>query len=119
MDEIGQPSLHEIKLEDVLSALGDSCRLKIVRRLLAEGETACKCLCGDAPKSTISHHFRVLRESGITNTRQVGTQRLVSVREAELEWMFPGLLRIVREASDEAARARGLEHAGLTSGSST
>jgi DNA-binding transcriptional ArsR family regulator len=117
MDEMGQPGLHEIRLEEVLSALGDSTRLRIVRRLLSEGETSCKSLCGEAPKSTISHHFRVLRESGVTNTRIVGTQRLVSVREEELEWKFPGLLRIVQEDSEDLARSRGLEPPTLSSAS--
>lgn len=100
MEVLAQPRLEHIRLEDVLSALGDPTRLEIVQRLLSSGELSCKCLCGETPKSTLSHHFRVLRESGVTQTRMCGTQRWVSVREEELESRFPGLLQLVRRESD-------------------
>ena len=57
-------------------------------------------------KSTLSHHFKVLREAGVTRTRVNGTHRYVSLRGDELESRFPGLLRSVLDASRmEAARA--------------
>ncbi len=102
MEEINQPRLEDIKLEEVLSALGDKTRLEIVRKLMQAGESSCKCLCGETPKSTLSHHFRVLRESGVTHTRVCGTQRWVSVRQFDLELRFPGLLNIVKDGSEES-----------------
>ncbi|MBC8064400.1 MAG: helix-turn-helix transcriptional regulator [Chlorobia bacterium] len=116
MDEVAQPTLHEIRLEEVLSALGDSTRIQIVRRLLVEGEKSCKCMCGDSPKSTLSHHFSVLRKSGVIHTRIIGTQRIISVREEELEWKFPGLLDLIR-TEGEMARSIGLEPTTLSSAS--
>ena len=116
MEEIVQPRLEDIKLENVLSALGDPTRLQIARKLMSAGELSCKCLCGETPKSTLSHHFRVLRESGVTHTRVCGTQRWVSVRESDLELRFPGLLKIVREEG-EMARSIGLEPTTLSSAS--
>jgi DNA-binding transcriptional ArsR family regulator len=116
MDEVVQPSLHDIQLEDVFSALGDASRLKIVRRLLIEGEMSCKCICAVTPKSTMSHHLSVLRECGVTKTRNVGTQRLVSVREDELDLKFPGLLDLVRRG-ENLARSIGLEPTTLSSAS--
>jgi DNA-binding transcriptional ArsR family regulator len=115
MDDVAQPCLKDIQLEDVFSALGDATRIRIVRRLLIEGEMSCKCICADTPKSTMSHHLSVLRECGVTRTRNVGTQRLVSVREGELDLKFPGLLDLVREG--EMARSIGLEPTTLSSAS--
>jgi len=51
------------------------------------------------PKSTASHHFRVLRESGGIEVRTEGTQSLNSLRRADLESRFPGLLDAVLRAS--------------------
>jgi len=50
-------------------------------------------------KSTLSHHFKVLREAGVTHTRVNGTHRYVSLRREELEDRFPGVLDSVLEAS--------------------
>lgn len=95
MDEIDHPELSQIAIETVLAALGDPLRLDIVRKLLTEGEMPCGVICEQSPKSTASHHFRVLREAGITRTRTQGTQRLVSIRQDELEKRFPGLLKLL------------------------
>lgn len=115
MDEVAQPSLHDILLEDVFSALGDTSRLRIVRKLLVEGEMSCKCICAVTPKSTMSHHLSVLRTCGVIKTRCVGTQKMVSVREQDLDLKFPGLLDLVR--SEEMARSIGLEPTTLSSAS--
>ena len=52
-------------------------------------------------KSTASHHYRVLREAGITRGWDVGTQRLNELRRDDLEVRFPGLLEIVVRAGAE------------------
>lgn len=95
MRAVAQPELHGVELADVLHALSDPVRLEIVRRLAEGEETACGCLCQSVSKSTLSHHLKVLREAGLTQTRANGTARLVSLREAELESRFPGLLDAV------------------------
>ncbi|MEU9015174.1 helix-turn-helix domain-containing protein [Streptomyces sp. NPDC048479] len=47
------------------------------------------------PRSTLSNHWRILREADITSTRTSGKTRLVSLRRAELEARFPHLLSAV------------------------
>jgi len=47
------------------------------------------------PKSSLSHHFRVLRESGVIATRLEGTALLDSLRRQDLDSRFPGLLKAV------------------------
>ena len=100
------PRREDIRLEAVFHALSDPVRLQIVRVLATCDEgRACWTLGLSVSKSTASHHFRVLREAGITNTRAAGTHRFVSLRRDELDERFPGLLDAVLAAAErEAAR---------------
>ena len=83
----------------MLHALSDPARLQIVRKL-ADGD---ECTCGTfdlgLSKATLSHHFRVLRESGVVRTRPEGRRRLLSLREDDLNERFPGLLEAVLSAN--------------------
>ena len=83
----------------VLQALADPVRIAIVRRL---GETDGARACGsfDLPvaKSTLSHHFKVLRDAGIIQGRYEGTRKLISLRRDDLEAAYPGLIDSVLRA---------------------
>jgi len=46
-------------------------------------------------KATRSQHLKILRESGVTQTRVEGTRRIVALRRDDLEARFPGLLDAV------------------------
>ena len=100
MRTLHHPRAEELNLPEVLHALSDPVRLQIVRTLADRREQACSALEATVSKSTLSHHFKVLREAGITHTRANGTQRLVSLRQDDLEARFPGLLRSVIDAHD-------------------
>ncbi|NJR70955.1 MAG: helix-turn-helix transcriptional regulator [Synechococcales cyanobacterium CRU_2_2] len=89
------PDPQQITLADVLYALGDPVRLEIVQRLAKGGELCCAGLDCSVAKSTMSHHFRILRESGVVFSRKDGTQLLNSLRKAELDQRFPGLMDAV------------------------
>ena len=89
------PASDEIALEDVFHALSDPFRLEIVRRLAVEGEASCQALEGARPKSSVSHHFRVLREAGLIRTRNEGVTRMNALRREDIERRFPGLLSCV------------------------
>jgi DNA-binding transcriptional ArsR family regulator len=52
----------------------------------------------EVPKSSASHHFKVLRESGVTSTTQQGTRLLIRLRQDDLESRFPGLLQAILNA---------------------
>ena len=93
---LDQPSTDQISLTSVLQALGDPVRLQIVRELAAaEGERTCGTFELGVSKATRSHHFRVLREAGVTHTRVEGTHRHITLRRDDLEARFPGLLGAV------------------------
>jgi DNA-binding transcriptional ArsR family regulator len=95
MAVLDQPAIEAVVLADVLHALSDPARLEIVRTLAAEGERQCGTFDLGLTKATRSHHFKVLREAGLTNTRVVGTARFVTLRRDEIDGRFPGLLDAV------------------------
>ncbi|MCO1604597.1 ArsR/SmtB family transcription factor [Desulfosporosinus nitroreducens] len=100
MKEIYHPPTEQIKLINVFYALSDQTRLRIFKKLFGIGEHSCRDLDVSMAKSTLSHHIRVLRESGIIKIRSEGTQRLVSLRCDDLEIRFPGLLEVILYASE-------------------
>jgi DNA-binding transcriptional ArsR family regulator len=53
------------------------------------------------PKSTLTHHFKVLREAGVIATRNAGTQRFISLRTKDLEQRFPRLLKAILNTPKE------------------
>ena len=89
------PEPSDFVLARVLYALSDPVRLEIVQRLQQVAEASCGELDGGRPKSSMSHHFRVLRDSGLVCTCVVGTTHMNSLRRQEMESRFPGLLDAV------------------------
>ena len=89
------PLLQDLTLERLLYALSDPVRLEIVRYLADVPEATCGELDGGRPKSSMSHHFRVLRDAGLVQTRSAGTTHLNSLRGDLLEERFPGLLQTI------------------------
>jgi DNA-binding transcriptional ArsR family regulator len=87
-----EPELADVPVLTVLQALADETRLTIVRGLARDGERLCGSFAPRLAKATRSHHFKVLREAGLTRTRIEGTSRYVSLRREELNRSFPGLL---------------------------
>src|SRR5690242_14696693 len=69
-----QPLRDEISLPKVLHALSDPVRLEIVLKLAGASEIACGCFGLTMPKSSLSHHFKVLRSSGVVATRREGKE---------------------------------------------
>jgi DNA-binding transcriptional ArsR family regulator len=94
-EALAHPDADEIQLPAILHALSDPMRLSIVEALAAGEEQTCKSFDLPVTKSTCTHHFRVLREAGLIHQRLEGTTRLNSLRRAELDERFPGLLDAV------------------------
>ncbi|WP_425216903.1 ArsR/SmtB family transcription factor [Tumidithrix helvetica] len=96
------PDRKDISLAGVLYALGDPIRLEIVKRLAEKGEQPCAALDCQIAKSTMSHHFRVLRESGVLYYRKEGTQHINSLRRSELDELFPDLLDTILRSANQS-----------------
>jgi DNA-binding transcriptional ArsR family regulator len=85
-----------LEVAAVLHALADPVRLDLFRQL-SQSDTAIACGRFDTSvaKSTLSHHFKILREAGIIATHREGGQALNVLRTEELDASFPGLLRAI------------------------
>jgi DNA-binding transcriptional ArsR family regulator len=98
-DPLPHPAKHEMQLEAVLHALSDPMRLRIVKKLLDRRDGSLSCSeaapCADMAKSTLSHHFRILRDAGLIRTTKQGVENLNSVRWDEVNERFPGLLKAI------------------------
>lgn len=96
-DDLPHPARAEIVLTQVLFALSDPARLDIVRQLADGPVEMARCHLQDpsVPKSTKSHLMKVLRESGVIRNDPRGRGRILSLRRADLDDRFPGLLAAV------------------------
>lgn len=98
------PERAQIELAAVLHALSDPQRLHIVRELAGDSAPRpCGSIELGVTKSTMTHHFRVLREAGVIRQERVGTTKLTTLRREDLEARFPGLLDAVLSAEQVPA----------------
>nr|WP_228486727.1 helix-turn-helix domain-containing protein [Paludibaculum fermentans] len=97
------PSVDEITVESILHALADPVRVAIYAGLF-KSDSAQNCTsflgnCGaNIPKSTLSQHFKVLREAGLIHSERRGVEMHNTTRCAEIEARFPGLLLAILNA---------------------
>ena len=89
------PHREALSIEAVLAALDHPARLLAVRKLAANKEMTCQDILPGMTKSSASYHWRVLRESGIVEQRREGRYLYLSLRRADLDARFPGVLDAV------------------------
>ena len=97
-EPLPEPSIDKLQLEALMGALADPLRLTIVRKLMLESEDydhSCGWFGFDRPKSSLTHHFKALREAGLIRQRQYGLERRSRVRTEDINQRFPGLLDLV------------------------
>ncbi|WTX00181.1 helix-turn-helix domain-containing protein [Streptomycetaceae bacterium NBC_01309] len=95
MAVLHHPAADDIELVDVLAALGHPVRLEIAQALASGEERFCGEFMPDVPKSSMTHHWRALRESGVIHQRRSGRKLYLRLRRDDLENRFPGLLDVV------------------------
>src|SRR4051794_6898561 len=100
--ELTHPAPTAVELTAVLAALAEPARLTIVRTVADLGaERGVPCLevwekSGlTATKSTMSHHYKVLREAGLVVMWWVGSKKHVRLRRELVDTRWPGLLDAV------------------------
>lgn len=89
------PSLKDLTIDGVLYALSDPTRRNIVGKLLNCDGMSCAKACQDLPPSTISFHHKTLRDAGLIRSEKVGVEVINTVRKADIDKRFPGLLEAV------------------------
>ena len=106
MRPLFHPAIEDIRPEAILYALSDPERVAIFTQLTAGCGVTCSALADlgerTIPKSSLSNHFKVLRESGLIRSERQGVEMRNQSRCAELDERFPGLI----EASLTAYRRR-------------
>ncbi|WP_405491991.1 ArsR/SmtB family transcription factor [Nocardia sp. NBC_00511] len=91
-------------LPAVLGALQDPVRLEVVRRLAnAGGPMRCVATYDTISKSTAAHHFKILREAGVTERVTLDGVPCISLRAEDLNSALPGLLPAILAAANEEA----------------
>ena len=96
MVQFVHPATEEITLAGLLGALADPMRLRIVSSMLLKNDCmSCSeaAPCTTMAKSTLSHHFRILREAGIVRTSKIGVENRNIIRIDDINARFPGLLK--------------------------
>lgn len=108
------PSIDDITLEGILHALSDPVRAAIYADLaVRDGAATCSTFVNvidrEIPKSTLSQHFRALREAGLVRSERAGVEMRSQTRCKEIEQRFPGLIPSIMKAYmiENAGKARG------------
>jgi DNA-binding transcriptional ArsR family regulator len=105
MDDVVEPAAEDLQLPRVLAALAEPSRLLTVQHVARSGESCCSEVMQEAglamTKSTFSHHLRILREAGVLTKRIQGTKGYTSLRKADLDRRFPGLIDAVIDAESQ------------------
>jgi DNA-binding transcriptional ArsR family regulator len=105
MRALHHPRVEEITVEGILYALSDPVRAQIFARL-ASAECGRNCSAflniqdNPLPKSTLSQHFRVLREAGLILSERRGVELVNSTRCAELAERFGPMIQSIVAAYD-------------------
>ena len=97
------PSIDDVTLEGILHALADPVRAAIYAELAArDGTATCSAFVNvidrEIPKSTLSQHFRALRESGLIRSERAGVEMRSTTRCKEIDQRFPGLIPSIMKA---------------------
>lgn len=103
MKPLFHPSADDLTVEGILHALSDPVRVAIFSRIAGSGcpHTCSTFLSVDekpVPKSTLSQHFKALREAGLIRSERRGVEMLNTSRCAEIEQRFPGLVASIINA---------------------
>ncbi|RYD19463.1 MAG: ArsR family transcriptional regulator [Verrucomicrobiaceae bacterium] len=104
MRNMKHPEMESVDLTELMYALSDPTRVEIVLTLALAGRAmTCGELDCDRPKSSMSHHFKILRGAGVVRTEIRGTEHINSLRLAELEKRFPGVMKAVLKVLKKGA----------------
>ncbi|HUB92000.1 MAG TPA: helix-turn-helix domain-containing protein [Dyella sp.] len=110
MRPLVHPSIENITVEGILHALSDPVRAAIYAELAISSGATCsnflKISDRDIPKSTLSQHFRALREAGLIRSERHGVEMRNTTRCEEIDQRFPGLIMAIMKAHQIQAVGR-------------
>lgn len=103
MRPLFHPSIQDITVEAILHALSDPVRVAIFADI-AGADCARNCSNflqmseKNIPKSTLSQHFKALREAGLIRSERSGVEMHNTSRCTEIDRRFPGLIAAIVKA---------------------
>jgi DNA-binding transcriptional ArsR family regulator len=105
------PAADAVTVEGILHALSNPVRVHIFTQInRAKGSQTCSVFLElrdrTIPKSTLSQHFKALREAGLIASERRGVEMHNTSRCAEIEAKFPGLLPAIISAHRAQAERR-------------
>jgi len=103
MRPLFHPSIEDVSVEAILHALADPVRVAIFADIASSD---CSRNCSNflnisertIPKSTLSQHFKALREAGLIRSERRGVEMHNTSRCAEIDKRFPGLIAAIVNA---------------------
>ena len=103
MRPLFHPDVKDVPVETILHALSDPVRVAIFADIVAQD---CSQNCSAflhlkekaIPKSTLSQHFKILREAGLIRGERRGVEMHNLSRCAEIEQRYPGLMSAIVSA---------------------
>lgn len=117
MRPLFHPSVEDVTVEAILHALSDPVRVAIYADIVG---SECSQNCSTflrvsnktIPKSTLSQHFKALREAGLIHSERRGVEIHNTSRCAEIEDRFPGLIKAVVNAHYIQLKGKGRSGSG-------
>ena len=111
MRPLFHPSIEDVTVEGILHALSDPVRVAIYADIV---KSECSHNCStfltvreqQIPKSTLSQHFKALRESGLIRGARRGVAMQTTSRCSEIETRFPRLIPAIVNAYNMQLQAQ-------------
>ncbi len=105
MRPLAHPAIQEVPVEAILHALTDPVRVAIYADIVRQD---CSRNCSTfltvrdkpIPKSTLSQHFKILREAGLIRSERKGVEMMNTSRCEEVEKRYPGLIQAIVRAHE-------------------
>jgi DNA-binding transcriptional ArsR family regulator len=111
MRPLFHPSIKDVTVEGILHALSDPVRVAIFAEIAA---SACSQNCSSflkisekgIPKSTLSQHFKILRDAGLICSERQGVEMQNTSRCSEIDTRFPGLIPAIIRAHNVQSKGK-------------
>ncbi len=112
MRPLFHPSVEDVTVEAILHALSDPVRVAIYADIVgSECSQNCSAFLSVSnkaiPKSTLSQHFKALRDAGLIHSERRGVEMHNTSRCVEIESRFPGLIKAIVNAHNIQLKGKG------------